>query len=44
MISRAAHTGVMVVVVVIATGAVGYYVAKGAWGVARHAFRDFVSG
>lgn len=36
--------GVRVAVVVIATGVCGYYFGKGALGVARQVFRDFVSG
>lgn len=42
--TRALGPAIRVAVVVIATGVVGYYVARNGWGVVREVFRDFVSG
>jgi hypothetical protein len=44
MKTRVIGAGVRVAVVVIATGVVGYWFARGAAHVARQAYQDFVSG
>ena len=44
MSTRVLAAGVRATVVLIALGVCGYYFGRGAVGVARQAFRDFVSG